>query len=295
MILPFGQGADVSSTDMSDSHGRTGRPTRAEAVDIQYEGAAAAAGYAAAHEGWGATARFFHSRFHVVTEALRDCPGGDLIDVGCGPGMLVRLLIDTRAADFKFTACDISPAMVAAAAERVSDAANVRLLVARIEDIPIPDASFDATVATGVLEYADADRGLRELARITRPDGLVVITMLNPLSLYRIFEWLVFWPGLRLFGQLEKLVGVPAEKRHGAPVTGIKAFSRGRLCRRMRAVGLRPHDFVYFDLSPAPPPFDRLIRRISRGWRDHPERTATRGAGRWMGSAYLVAARRVPA
>ncbi|HET9139124.1 class I SAM-dependent methyltransferase [Actinophytocola sp.] len=279
---------------MNQSQGRTGRPTRAEAVDVQYEGAAAAAGYAAAHDGWGATARFFHSRFHVVTEALRDCPGGDLIDVGCGPGMLVRLLLDTRAADFKFTACDISPAMVAAATERLAGAPNVRLLVARIEDIPIPDESFDATVATGVLEYADADRGLHELARITRPGGLVVITMLNPRSLYRIFEWFVFWPGLRLLGRLERMAGVPAGKRHGAPVTGIEAFSRRGLCRRMRAVGLRPDDVVYFDLSPMPPPFDRLVRRVFRGWRNRPERTATRGAGRWMGTAYLVAARRLP-
>jgi len=283
---------------MSQSQGRTGRPTRAEATSEQYEGAVAAAGYAAAHEGWSATARFFLSRFHVVSEALRESPGGDLIDVGCGPGMLVRRLLDTRGADFKFTGCDISPAMVAAAAERIAgapNASNVRLMVAPIEDIPIPDESFDATVATGVLEYADANQGLRELARITRPGGLVVITMLNPLSLYRIFEWLVFWPGLRLLGQLEKLVRVPAGKRHGAPITGIKAFSRRQLCRRMRAVGLRPDDVVYFDLSPAPPPFDRLVRRVSRSWREHPERTATRGAGRWMGTAYLVAARRVPA
>ncbi|HEU5472426.1 MAG TPA: class I SAM-dependent methyltransferase [Actinophytocola sp.] len=269
------------------------RPTRDSAVEDQYEGAAAAAGYAAAHDGWGATARFFHSRLHAVLAAIAECPGGELIDVGCGPGMLVQRLLDTRPADFKITACDLSPAMVAAAAARAGDA-GVHTMVARIEDLPVPDGGFDVVLAMGVLEYADADQGLRELARIVRPNGLVLVTMLNPRSIYRLFEWSIWWPALRLLGRLEKLVGVPVAKRHGAPITGIRAYSRRALCGKLRDLGLRPEDVVYFDLTPVPPPFDRVVRKFSRRWRAHPERTATRGLRRWMGTAYLVTARRTP-
>ena len=43
-------------------------------------------------------------------------------------------------------------------------------------DLAYPDASFDAvTVGFGARNFADLDRGLRELARVTRPGGRVVI------------------------------------------------------------------------------------------------------------------------
>jgi SAM-dependent methyltransferase len=265
-----------------------GRPSRNDLVTAQYDDAAAVAGYVAAHEGWEATARYFHSRFHAVGQALQACSGGELLDAGCGPGMLARHLAETRPGDFRITGCDQSPAMVEAA----GGVAGVRATVARIEDLPFADGSFDVAIATGVLEYIDAAHGLRELARVVRPTGLVVVTMLNPLSVYRLFEWGVHWPALRLAGQVERLLGMPPERRHGATVSGIRAVPRGKLVRVMREVGLRPQEVSYFDLTPLVPPFDRLARRWSRSWRDDPERTVDNGPRRWMGTAYLVAARR---
>jgi len=265
---------------------------RTESVVAQYNNAAAAAGYAAAHDGWGTTARYFHSRFHAVGQALRACAGGELLDAGCGPGMLVRNLLDTRAGDFRLTACDQSPAMVDATTARTADAADVRVLVARVEDLPFKDETFDVTVATGVLEYTDAGSGLRELTRVTRHGGKVIVTMLNPLSPYRLFEWGVYWPALRLAGRAERMLGVPPQRRHDMATTGIHAVTRGRLAQLMRAAGLRPQEVLYFDLTPLVPPFDRLARRWSRSWRERPDRTVTRGLRRWMGTAYLLAAQR---
>jgi demethylmenaquinone methyltransferase/2-methoxy-6-polyprenyl-1,4-benzoquinol methylase len=43
-------------------------------------------------------------------------------------------------------------------------------------ELPYPAASFDAvTVGFGARNFSDLDRGLGELARVTRPDGRVVI------------------------------------------------------------------------------------------------------------------------
>lgn len=291
-VVPSPLEADVPFVGMNRVVHRGGRPSRVDVAGAEYEDVAAAAGYAAAHDGWGPAARYFHSRLHVVQESLRACSGGDLLDVGCGPGILVRRLLNTRGNSFRITACDRSPGMVAAAAERITGADRARLTVSRIEEMPFPDRSFDVALATGVLEYTQAESSLRELARVVRPGGLVVVTMLNPFSPYCLFEWIVYWPALRLLGCAERLMGLPPERRHGARRSGIRAIPEGRLRRLMCRMGLRPHDVVYYDLTPLVPPVDRIVRRWSRRWRAYPERTVSRGRRRWMGTGYLVAARR---
>lgn len=250
-----------------------------------------AAEYAAAYHGSNCFARYFQSRLYVVGEQLR-ARRGELLDVGCGPGMLIRRLVDSRPGDFKITALDHSPAMVNHAATRLHDAPDVEIRLGRAEALPFPDASFDIVLALGVLEYTDLPIAISEIARVTRPEGLVLVTMLNPLNPYRLMEWGCYWPALRLLGRCEQLLGIPAKSRHGAPRSGIHAYSKGRLAALLRAARLEPTDVVYYDLTPLVPPLDRLARRINRRWLNHPECTVTRGASRWMGTAYLIAARR---
>jgi ubiquinone/menaquinone biosynthesis C-methylase UbiE len=268
------------------------RATRRAAAVAGWDAVDAGA-YAASYDDWGPTARYFHSRLYAVEEALRACSGGTLLDAGCGPGMMVRRLLDTRPGDFQITACDRSKAMINEVVAQTTPVDDVSVTVAHLEDLPFDDESFDVVLAMGVLEYADAPSALREFARVTRPGGLVVITMLNPLSPYRLFEWGVYWPARRLVGRLERLVGVPAERRHGAARTGIRAIPSARLRRMMHEVNLWPDDVVYYDLNALVPPLDRVARRRwFRQWRARPERTVSRGARRWTGTAYLVTAHR---
>jgi ubiquinone/menaquinone biosynthesis C-methylase UbiE len=248
--------------------------------------------YATAYQGWAPQARYFQSRLHVVDDVLRECPQGELLDVGCGPGMLVRHLLKTRPGNFRITACDDSPAMVEAVTAQVGHRGDVHTVVANIEDMPFPDASFDVVVATGVLEYVDARRAMREIARVVRPSHLVLVTMLNPLSPYRVFEWVVYWPATRVLGQVERVLGVPRHRRHGARRSGIRAVPQKRLCGVMRDAGLLPEDVVFYDITAWLPPLDQVIRRWTRRWRSHPETTVSRGRSRRLGTAYLVVARR---
>src|SRR5215212_11352704 len=124
------------AADRNTSHDAGLPRSRDESVRAQYESSLAAADYAAAQEGRGRYARYHHSRLYLVDQVLRGCPGGDLLDVGCGPGMLVRHLLDTRDGDFRITACDRSQAMIDAVAQRVADADGVHLTVGRIENMP---------------------------------------------------------------------------------------------------------------------------------------------------------------
>jgi SAM-dependent methyltransferase len=96
--------------------------------------------------------------------------GMGVLDVGCGPGGLTRELV-ARCGAAAVTAVDPSPSFVRACRERCPGA-EVREGVA--EALPFPDRSFDAALASLVVGFLrDADAGVREMLRVTRPGGTV--------------------------------------------------------------------------------------------------------------------------
>jgi ubiquinone/menaquinone biosynthesis C-methylase UbiE len=204
---------------------------------------------------------------------------------------MARALLESRPHDFCITVLDQSPAMVEYCAASVRDVGEVCPIVGRVEVMPFADSTFDVTLIMGALEYADARAAVREISRVTRPGGLVIVTMLNPLSLYRFTEWFLYRPFLRVLEAIERSLGVPGERRHGARATGIHVFPAGRLRRLMRHAGLQPIDVAYYDVTPLVPPLDRLPRMMRKAERTTHERAVTRGWRRWMGTAYLIAAR----
>lgn len=96
---------------------------------------------------------------------------GDLaLDVGCGPGVLTAQLVDRLGAD-AVSAIDPSAPFVAAVRERLPGV-DVRLGTA--EQLPFADDRFDLALAQLVVHFmTDPVSGLREMARVTRPGGLV--------------------------------------------------------------------------------------------------------------------------
>src|SRR6476469_9816699 len=97
-----------------------------------------------------------------------------VLDVGCGPGGLTVELAGRVGSDH-VAAIDPAPQFAAACRER-NPGADVREGVA--EELPWPDGAFDAALSSLVVAFmADADTGLREMARVTRPGGTVAACM----------------------------------------------------------------------------------------------------------------------
>jgi ubiquinone/menaquinone biosynthesis C-methylase UbiE len=96
--------------------------------------------------------------------------GQRVLDVGCGPGALTAELV-ARLGAGAVAAVDPSEPFVAAAAARHP---GIELHRASAERLPFPDDGFDAALAQLVVHFMDEPvAGLAEMARVTRPGGVV--------------------------------------------------------------------------------------------------------------------------
>jgi len=91
--------------------------------------------------------------------------------------------------------------MVTRARARVADGAlRIDLLIARSQALPFPDRSFDIVTCVAVLTFvSDADVAIREMARVLRPAGRLVIGDLGRWSLWAARRRLRGWFGAKLW------------------------------------------------------------------------------------------------
>jgi len=256
-----------------------GKNWRKELVTRQYNTAKAASDYALIYDRRVPGGQFARSRLRLVGEILGSCPGGDLLDAGCGPGLMARTLADDRPGDFRVTVLDQSVAMVAHCIDLVGDAGAVLPTVGGIEALPFADASFDVILAMGVLEYADARAAIGELGRVTRRGGLVIVSMLSPFSPRRLAETLVYWPYAVILAVMERLVRVPVSGRRGGRGSGIRALRTAKLRRMMENSGLHPCNVLRIET----PTRRRYACQLGRGGRDEA------ASARWRRSRYFRA------
>ena len=110
---------------------------------------------------------------------LRLIPPGRYADLGIGDGLLTMMLAEV--AD-SVTAVDLSPEMLAQLDQRArkKGLSNIELVEAAIDDLPLPDESFDVVVLSQALHHVDApERALGEAHRVLRAGGkLLVIDLL---------------------------------------------------------------------------------------------------------------------
>ncbi len=101
-----------------------------------------------------------------------------VLDVGCGPGLLVRKLAREAALAY---GCDADAGMIEQALKLADEEGlrNVEFRVGALPDLPYPLDRFDAVMATNVIFLQrNPQAAVRGMARVCKPNGLVA--MLNP-------------------------------------------------------------------------------------------------------------------
>jgi SAM-dependent methyltransferase len=190
----------------------------------------------------------------LATEHLPAVSEPALLDVGCGVG-LVHGLVRERFPNV--TGVDVAPAALAQAS-RDSDGGRFALYDGR--HLPFDAGAFDLTYAVNVLHHVPPEGWsafCAELARVTRPGGLVVVFEHNPRN------------------PLTRMVVSRCEFDEDAVLVG-----HGRLRALLREAGLTECDHRYIVFFP---------------WSGRPWSTLERALG-WLpaGAQHLVAARKPP-
>lgn len=109
-----------------------------------------------------------HRWRHLTRRALDPRPGERVLDVAAGTGVSTAELARTGA---YCVAADFSLGMLRAGGRR-----NLPRIAADALHLPFADESFDGvTISFGLRNIVDPDRALREMARVTRRRGRIVV------------------------------------------------------------------------------------------------------------------------
>ncbi|MGI8557938.1 MAG: methyltransferase domain-containing protein [Solirubrobacteraceae bacterium] len=108
--------------------------------------------------------------------ASNQCVGRRVLDAGCGAGYGAAMLHAAGAGEV--VAIDLSESIVEVARQAVPD--NVACEIGDVTSLSFGDATFDVIVCFEVIEHVDdPNAALDELARVLRPDGLLLISSPN--------------------------------------------------------------------------------------------------------------------
>lgn len=169
-------------------------------------------------------------RSELFVERARLGPGREALELGCGTGLFLDQVAESGAS---LHGIDLSQDLLAQARPRLAKRANVRLLCGNAEQMPFPDASFDAVYGSSVLHHLNLVGALREVHRVLRPDGRLVFAEPN-----------IFNPQVALMfhlGLTKRYFGVSPDEM---------AFSRFHALSALRDAGFSwarvdPFDFLH--------------------------------------------------
>lgn len=117
------------------------------------------------------------------TVKMAGLTGGEVVlDVCCGTGDLALMFWKARNKPSRVIASDFTPEMLTIAAGKAEKAGvELPLCAGDALQLPFPGACFDVvSVGYGVRNFQDIDAGLKELARVLKPGGRLVILEATP-------------------------------------------------------------------------------------------------------------------
>lgn len=135
---------------------------------------------------------FYESKSRKRVLSCFDGSTGKLLIAGCGDMPDSHVEATRR---FTEVSClDISDQALSAAAAKLGE--KVRYIHGSILRAPLPDNAFDAVFCAHVLFHIDAgeqSQAVRELIRVTKPGGKIVIVYSNPDSVFALQFWKRSW------------------------------------------------------------------------------------------------------
>jgi len=152
----------------------------------------------------------------LILELLKPGRGETILDAGCGTGVFT---LDLLASGAHVTGLDISLPMLRRSREKAGGV-PLQIVLGDMLHLPLPGNFFDRAISVTALEFIeDGQSAVRELFRVTKRGGSIVVATLNSLSP---------WASRRKFEAPKKqsiftkaIFRSPEEMRSLAPLEGV--------------------------------------------------------------------------
>jgi ubiquinone/menaquinone biosynthesis C-methylase UbiE len=170
----------------------------------------------------------YRNMMDLVRRYVGGCSGRQLLDVGCGDGVLSWMF---SASGAQVTGVDVLPlALELARRETAARRVATQFLRADACSLPFADCSFDVAVSSDTIEHVAAPLDLlREMRRVLRPGGWAVISTpvrltCLPLDVMHVQEWFA-----EEFGEMVGAVMPSGQRFESHPVFWMELTTRHRL------------------------------------------------------------------
>jgi SAM-dependent methyltransferase len=115
-----------------------------------------------------------------VLDIAEVSPGQRVLDIACGTGVLARAAAERTGSPDSVVGIDLNVGMLEVARRNAPD---IDWREGRAEVLPFPDASFDTVVSQfGLMFFQDRVAALREMLRVLRPGGRMVVAVWGSLD-----------------------------------------------------------------------------------------------------------------
>jgi ubiquinone/menaquinone biosynthesis C-methylase UbiE len=191
---------------------------------------------------------------------LFDKAGGTVLDVGCGPGVMVAELVERGCT---FRGVDPSADMISIARERFPENDRVSFITGDAARLEFPDNSFDAVLCMGVMDFVpNGQQAIGEMIRVLKPGGTLIITVTNLFSAYSWWKNYVFYPLVDAYFDFRARMHDPATKS-GSSGKLRRLYSRRQAEQLMTAAGGDVVRVVPYYFNVLISPLDELMPRIA--------------------------------
>lgn len=209
-----------------------------------------------------------HCHRYATILSLLDAAPAQVLEVGVTPGQFTRLLVESG---YTVSGVDLNPASRQALWQQLG--VEVRQANLERESVPFADSSFDWIVFSEVIEHLVYSPlpVLRELRRVLKPGGKLVITTPNELyakSRLQSLLRMLLWQSLTTREEFRQQMLLEGEARY---TTHARTYTMAELCWLAEHAGLQVQQHRYEAA------WERVGLEPGRFWR-HPLRVLVKGS-----------------